>query len=600
MEVVMPNLLYHPQNGERPRTIQLFKRITTIGCGAECDVHIPEKDLADVHAHIHFDGKNFNISCLGKGQEIKVNRKKIKAHRLAHKDKIQLGDAEVIFHLYDEPAEEISDVEAVQLEAYGKMVAFSRKLVGKDSLDDLLTALLDAVIELTRADKGMLILLEDGNLQVKAARNLKKENIADAVEKVSDSIVARVVQSKEPLIVSDALNDEEFKTSASVVNLKLCSVMAAPLMEKGDLFGILYVGNDNVVNLFEEGSLEVLTVFAGQASLLVQNAILLDELKLDNQELTERLERMRFGEIIGACEAMKDVFRKIEKVAPTNISVLVSGDTGTGKELVAQRIHALSNRENGPFVTINCGAIPENLLESELFGHVKGAFTGAVATRQGRFQAADCGTLFLDEIGELSPQLQVKLLRALQEKTVTKVGDTRSESVDIRIISASNRNLEQEIEAGRFREDLFYRINVVRLQLPPLKDRGDDLPAIAKYLLSKYTAEFESKVKGFAPASMVAMRKYTWPGNIRQLENRIKKAVVLADKIHLGPEDLDLKPEDIEPVMPLTRAKEEFQRRYIAEVLVRNNGNRTKTARDLGVDPRTIFRHLEKMENNAK
>jgi transcriptional regulator with GAF, ATPase, and Fis domain len=600
MEVVMPNLLYHPQNGERPRTIQLFKRITTIGCGAECDVHIPEKDLADVHAHIHFDGKNFNISCLGKGQEIKVNRKKIKAHRLAHKDKIQLGDAEVIFHLYDEPAEEISDVEAVQLEAYGKMVAFSRKLVGKDSLDDLLTALLDAVIELTRADKGMLILLEGGSLQVKAARNLKKENIADAVEKVSDSIVARVVQSKEPLIVSDALNDEEFKTSASVINLKLCSVMAAPLMEKGDLFGILYVGNDNVVNLFEEGSLEVLTVFAGQASLLVQNAILLDELKLDNQELTERLERMRFGEIIGACEAMKDVFRKIEKVAPTDISVLVSGDTGTGKELVAQRIHALSNRENGPFVTINCGAIPENLLESELFGHVKGAFTGAVATRQGRFQAADCGTLFLDEIGELSPQLQVKLLRALQEKTVTKVGDTRSETVDIRIISASNRNLEQEIEAGRFREDLFYRINVVRLQLPPLKDRGDDLPTIAKYLLSKYTAEFGSKVKGFTPASMVAMRKYTWPGNIRQLENRIKKAVVLADKIHLGPEDLDLKPEDIEPVMPLTRAKEEFQRRYIAEVLVRNNGNRTKTARDLGVDPRTIFRHLEKMENDAK
>jgi transcriptional regulator with PAS, ATPase and Fis domain len=376
--------------------------------------------------------------------------------------------------------------------------------------------------------------------------------------------------------------------------------MAAPLMEKGDLFGILYVGNDNVVNLFDEGSLEVLTVFAGQASLLVQNAILLDELKLDNQELTERLERMRFGEIIGACEAMKDVFRKIEKVAPTDISVLIAGETGTGKELVARRIHALSNRAEGPFITINCGAIPENLLESELFGHVKGAFTGAVATRQGRFQAADGGTLFLDEIGELPLQLQVKLLRALQEKTVTKVGDTRTETVDIRILSASNRNLEQEIKEDRFREDLFYRINVVNLQLPPLKDRGDDLPAIAKYLLSKYAAEFESKAKGFTPAAMVAMRKYTWPGNIRQLENRIKKAVVLADKTHLGPEDLDLKPEDIEPVMPLTRAKEEFQKRYIAEVLARNNGNRTKTARDLGVDPRTIFRHLEKMENNAK
>jgi transcriptional regulator with PAS, ATPase and Fis domain len=209
---------------------------------------------------------------------------------------------------------------------------------------------------------------------------------------------------------------------------------------------------------------------------------------------------------------------------------------------------------------------------------------------------ADGGTLFLDEIGELPAHLQVKLLRALQEHTVTKVGDTRAEHVDIRVLSATHKNLEEEIKANRFREDLFYRINVVTLPLPPLRDRGDDLQLIARYLLSRYAVEFSSKAKGFSPAAVSAMRSYAWHGNIRELENRIKKAVVLADRTLLAPEDLDLRPEDLEPILPLSEAKDRFQRRYIDDVLKRNNGNRTKTARDLGVDPRTIFRHLEKAD----
>ncbi len=595
----MPSLNYMPADGGRRKSFQLFKRITTIGDAPECDVSIGGIGLAETHANIHFDGKHFTVSQIEKASPVFVNDKKVKSQRLSHKDTIKLGEALVTFNLYDEPLEDDDHLQTAQVEAYRRMVDFSRKLVSPESLDALLSSLLDAVIELTRADKGMLILLESGELQVKAARNLKRENIEDAVRQVSDSIVARVVQSKQPLIVSDALNDEDFKNSASVVNLKLCSVMVAPLVEKGSLFGLLYVGNDNLVNLFDEASLEVLTVFAAQASLLVQNALLLNELRLDNRELNERLDKMRYGEIIGACNAMREIFAKIEKVAPTDIAVLISGETGTGKELVAQRIHALSPRAKGPFVTINCGAIPENLLESELFGHVKGSFTGAIATRRGKFQAADGGTLFLDEIGDLPLQLQVKLLRALQEHTVTKVGDTKSEMVDIRVLSASNRDLEKEIKEGNFREDLYYRINVVNLHLPPLRERGDDIAAIAKYLLNKYAPEFNAKTKGFAPVAMTAMRKFHWPGNIRQLENKLKKAVVLADKIHINAEDLDIRPEDFEPVMPLAQAKEDFQKRYINEILARNNGNRTKTARDLGVDPRTIFRHLEKMETES-
>jgi transcriptional regulator with PAS, ATPase and Fis domain len=245
---------------------------------------------------------------------------------------------------------------------------------------------------------------------------------------------------------------------------------------------------------------------------------------------------------------------------------------------------------------VNCGAIPENLLESELFGHVRGAFTGAVASKQGRFQTANKGTLFLDEIGEMPHALQVKILRALQEHIVTKVGDTTSESVDIRVIAATNRDLEVETRNGRFREDLYYRLNVVHLLLPPLRDRGDDIVVLARYMLSRYAPEYSSKVRGFSPGAIVAIKRYRWPGNIRELENRIKKAVVLADRTMLGPDDLGINPDEIPAILPLADARERWQSSYINEVLGLNGGNRTKTARDLGVDPRTIFRHLEKEE----
>ncbi|HEV8548908.1 MAG TPA: sigma-54 dependent transcriptional regulator, partial [Polyangiaceae bacterium] len=275
----------------------------------------------------------------------------------------------------------------------------------------------------------------------------------------------------------------------------------------------------------------------------------------------------------------------------------ITGETGTGKELIAREIHRRSNRTSGPFVTVNCGAIPENLMESEMFGHVKGAFTGAIASRAGKFQQADQGTLFLDEVGELTPQLQVKLLRAIQERVVYRVGDNRPERCDIRIVAATNRTLEDMIKTGEFREDLYYRLNVVNLWLPPLRERGDDVFIIAKALLSKYADEMNSSVRGFSPQALTAIRKATWPGNIRQLENRIKKALVLCEKTLLGPEDLDLGADAESPIVPLEKAKEDFQRGYVLEVLERNNGNRTQTARDLGVDPRTIFRYLEKEQN---
>jgi transcriptional regulator with GAF, ATPase, and Fis domain len=370
--------------------------------------------------------------------------------------------------------------------------------------------------------------------------------------------------------------------------------MCAPLSAQGEVTGALYVGNDKVKELFKRPQLDVLSIFASQASLILQNAMLLAALREDKAKLESELRDKRFGEIIGTCTSMREVFRKLEKVASADIGVLITGETGTGKELIASEIHRRSPRAAGPFVTINCGAIPENLIESELFGHVRGAFTGAVADRQGKFHVADKGTLFLDEIGELPLNLQVKLLRALQERVVTRVGSSKAEKVDIRVVAATNRDLEQMVRDGTFREDLYYRLNVVNLWLPPLRERGDDVLIIAKTLLSKYAEELASPVRGFSPAAIAALKKYTWPGNIRQLQNRIKKALVLCDNRLLGPEDLDLGTATEPSIVPLEKAKEEFKRRYVLDVLERNNGNRAQTARDLGVDPRTIFRYLER------
>jgi transcriptional regulator with GAF, ATPase, and Fis domain len=577
------------------REVALVKRITSIGRDPENDVAVADPALPPTALHIHFDGKDYNAAAHD-GADMTVNGRRRGAWRLTPGDRVAVGGTELRF----DPAPRVPapgrPAAGPRLAVLETLVRFSERLLAATDLARLLDELMDALLEVTHADKGFLILLEDGDMSVRAARNVARETIEGAVDRVSDSIIAKVVETRRPIVVADALHDQEWSGSSSVVNLKLCSVMCAPLMQKGDVFGVIYLGNDNVVSLFDDRALEVLTVFAAQASLLVQNAMLLDSLRRENLSLREAVSSRQYGDLIGSGASMREVYRRIEKVAGTDISVLVQGETGTGKEVVAREVHRRSARASGPFIAVNCGAIPEALLESELFGHVKGAFTGAIATRLGKFQAANAGTLFLDEIGDMPMSLQVKILRALQERAVTKVGDTRPEAVDIRVIAATHRVLEEETKRGTFREDLYYRLNVVSIHLPPLRERGDDVAVIAKYFLQKYAKEFSARVRGFTPSALVALRKYAWPGNIRELENRVKKAVVLADKALVSAEDLDLRPEVLEPILPLAQAKEEYQKRYINEVLERNGGNRTKTAKDLGVDPRTIFRHLEKLD----
>jgi transcriptional regulator with GAF, ATPase, and Fis domain len=533
----MPTLKFFAAAGA-PRFYSVHKPVTTIGKALGNDIAISGRGVADHHAQLTFDGRDFQLDELDREADIDINGKRKRRARLQHGDRVRLGEVELGFSMFaDAPPPTRNDDQADQsapsapapsgkgvsneLAGVRKLFAFSEKLINRGNVNDLLEAMLDDVIELTHADKGFLLLVDgaeapsagrippkaevERRLTVRASRNVHKAAITNPDGNISDSIVRQVIEQARAVIVSDALADTNFGQSESVIAMKLSSVMCAPLRSQGEVIGALYVGNDRVKHLFDRPQLELLSIFASQASLILQNAMLLSALREDKAKLQARLSDKKFGEIIGACPSMLDVFHRLQKVAGTDISVLITGETGTGKELIAKEIHQRSPRVGGPFVTINCGAIPENLIESELFGHVKGAFTGAVATRAGKFQAADKGTLFLDEIGELPLNLQVKLLRALQERVVVRVGDSKPEKVDIRIVAATNRNLDEEIQRGNFREDLYYRLNVVNLKLPPLRDRGDDVTIIAKMLLSKYADELGSSVRGFSPAALSAI-----------------------------------------------------------------------------------------------
>ena len=365
-----------------------------------------------------------------------------------------------------------------------------------------------------------------------------------------------------------------------------------------------YSSVDSAVSALRKGAYDYITKPFVNEDLLqtVKNAIQQRELFTENRYLRRELKRHhKFDRLIGTSDALQSIFRLVEKIAPTNSTVLIQGESGTGKELVARAIHYNSERSDGPFVAINCGAIPETLLESELFGYMRGAFTGATINKKGLLQASDGGTLFLDEIGEMPASLQVRLLRAIQERSVTPLGSTKPLTFDARIIAATNRNLEEEVQTGRFREDLFYRLNVININLPPLRDRREDIPLIARHFIHKLSLLRNDPEKKLSSQALSLMLNYDWPGNVRELENCIERSAALADEEifpeHLPPK-LTVNAESSAnvssrlEVMDITL--EELERRYILQVFNRHEGDKSKTAQILGIDQSTLYRKLNR------
>jgi transcriptional regulator with GAF, ATPase, and Fis domain len=574
------------------------KPLTTIGRDGGNDLVLDDPMVERSHISLVRQGASFTLNLTSKTGEVYVNGRRVRTSPLSGGDAILLGAYKLTFHDGEPPGADVvptAGSPGPSFDALQKLVSLSAELMRDTEPQTLFVSLLQGLVELTRAEKGFLIVMQDGKRHLAAAHNVGGESLD--LSRVSDTIVDRVVEHLQPIIVSDAMHDSRFGRAKSVVDLKLSSVMCVPMIYRSDLLGVIYLGNDSITDLFTERDLALLQVYAIQAALIVHHALLVNKLQLETRTLRRQLRSASQGEMIGGSSKMKAVFKILERVAPTDLSLLVLGETGTGKELVAREVHRLSTRRDGPFVPINCGAIPETLLESELFGHKKGSFTGALVDKIGKVEAANGGTLFLDEIGEMPMQLQVKLLRVLQERVIERVGDITPRPVDIRLVAATNKDLVSMIRDGRFREDLYYRLNELTVSLPALRERGEDIGVLAQYFLNKYREQYNGAAKGFTNQGLLAMNHYAWPGNVRELENRVKKAVIMSDRALLNPDDLGLEGTDKRHIVALDEAAEKFKTDYIRQVLELNNWNKAQTARDLGVDPRTVFRYIERMED---
>ncbi len=413
--------------------------------------------------------------------------------------------------------------------------------------------------------------------------------------------IGRIAQGSGALFTNDVLEDERLPNIQWIKDNGLRSFAGYPLVFRGDLLGVIAMFGRRPLT---DEEFDRLAIFANEAAVAIKNAQLFAEVNRLKNRLQEENLYLRdeiklehdFDEIIGNSPAIKAVLRKAEQVAPTDSTVLILGETGTGKELVARAIHHLSARKARSLVKVNCGAIPANLVESELFGHEKGAFTGATARRIGRFELADGGTIFLDEVGELPLEAQVKLLRVLQEREFERVGGSQSIKVDVRVIVATNRNLHEAVKAGSFRPDLLYRLNVFPLDLPPLRERIHDIPPLVDHFIEKYAAKFGKRLDGVSQATMARLTAYIWPGNVRELENVIERAVILSQGTMLQIDESLLKPAPGQPAASGTL--EEVARSYILHVLQETHwtveGTRGAAVR-LGLHPNTLRSRMRKL-----
>lgn len=371
---------------------------------------------------------------------------------------------------------------------------------------------------------------------------------------------------------------------------------------------IMITGNDTRENALKCVALGAYDFYSKpidveEMKISVKRALHIQSLERENRKLLADLERAQeFREIISSCEQMESVLDIVRRVSATDATVLVQGESGTGKELIAKAIHYNSSRKDMSFVPVNCGAIPENLLESELFGHERGAFTDAHMQKKGKLEFAQNGTVFLDEIIELAPELQVKILRFLQEREIERVGGEERIKLDVRVIAATNRDVEAEIKNGRFREDLYYRLNLIFISLPPLRERGEDVILIAKVFLNRFSREMNVRINGYSDEALTALRSHNWPGNVRELENKVQRAVIMARGNYIVPEDLGLtgaskdKPEK----STFKEARNRFESRYIREALRRNKGNVTHAAEHIGITRSTLHSLLSKYGIDAR
>jgi transcriptional regulator with GAF, ATPase, and Fis domain len=614
-------------------TIPLSEGEVTIGREASNGIAVVDPSVSRKHCLLSGQDGRFLVRDLDSRNGTLVNGTAVEEQGLQHGDEIAAGDSSFLFLLEDEDVTaaasrvEFEDAQATaettiihprdvvylqpdrllrELPATSRvarnlnaLLKISRIVHAIRDLNDLQGQLLDLIFEVAPAGRGAILLADREGHEFNSMFARMRQAGQSQLVKVSRTVARQVLEQGIAMLGSDVPSSNELREVESLAASQVRSLLCVPLTVFQRVIGCIYLDSDSLSNRLNEEHLQLVTAIAGISAVALDNARRLHWLEQENERLTVEISQER--SLVGEGALMKEVYQFLKRVAPTDSTVLIEGESGTGKELAARALHRNSPRSSKPFVAINCSAIPETLLESDLFGHERGAFTGAASLKKGRLEVADGGVVFLDEVGELAPTLQVKLLRVLQEREFERVGGTHPIKVDIRLIAATNSNLEQSIREGRFRQDLYYRLAVLKITMPTLRDRSEDIPMLVRHFVQKHAKRCKVKARPVSREALSLLKNYDWPGNVRELENAIERALVLGSSDMILPEDL---PESLleRPSLPeMTEAKyhaavKELKRRLILDAVEQTRGSYADAAHVLGVHPNYLHRLIRNLE----
>jgi Nif-specific regulatory protein len=591
-----------------------------IGRETAATLCIADGSVSRRHSQIDKEDGKFVLFDLDSLNGTFINDVPVKRRVLQHGDRIRIGDSQFLFLMHDADVvskssevrfhdEKIVSSSTLQVRFNDALYLMARDLSALmkvsttinaiRGVEELQKTLLELLFEVVPAERGAVLLTAAGaqhDPDFASVFGLDRRRGPDQSIHVSRTITRMVLAKGESLLINPVESKE--LDAPSLVDDRPGSILCVPLIMLDRMLGVIYLDSKDPDTVFDKDHLQLVSAISAITAVAIENARHFEWLVSENQRLIADFDIEH--NMVGESRPVRDVLQFISKVAPTEATVLLSGESGTGKELAARAIHQNSKRADKPFMAVNCAALAESLLESELFGHEKGAFTGAITQKKGRLEIADGGTVFLDEIGELSPALQVKLLRVLQEREFERVGGTRTIKVDIRLITATNKNLENAVSEGTFRQDLYYRLNVVNLEMPPLRSRLEDVPLLANYFAAKYAEKCNRRITGISAEAQERLMAYDWPGNVRELENAIERAVVLGVTEHILMEDL---PESVlesesRVAAPATRyhdAVAQTKKQIILTAMQQSNGNITEAARALGVHPNYLHRLIRNL-----
>jgi Nif-specific regulatory protein len=611
----------------------IFGRVRT------CDVRIADPYASRRHAKIVKRGDTFVLIDLKSRNTTLVNRAPVREHVLQHGDEIQIGDHSFVFVARPDPASlgrRSASVEVLPDADRGRTITLSRRISCEDSLsigaggdsaptplverfrqhveilhrlseimagglerDLLLQEICDALIRGFAAERACILLRDDESGELASAATASRSGDPDEDAPISQTVVDLVAGERDSILCTDTAADAQLGEARSVAAQQIRSVMATPLILRERLLGIVYLDNRTLPGGFGDDDLALLRTIARQVAVVIENAAFVSGMRRKLEHLQEEAEE---GEptVIGRSAAIRAVVETARKAADSNATILILGESGTGKEVLARSIHRWSGRSQGPFVAVNCAALAEQLLQSDLFGHERGAFTGAVRQKRGRLELADGGTLFLDEIGELAPEVQAKLLRFLQEREFERVGGIRSLHVDVRVIAASNRDLAKEVEKGVFREDLYYRLRVIECTMPPLRKRRGDIPLLAELFLRDSCRETARQVTGFTGEALERLRIHEWPGNVRELRNVVERAVVLGSGPMIEAADITVGQAIVGSGTAAAAGYHEqvndLKREIIRRAIEQAGGVKAAAAERLGLQPSYLSRLMKNLE----